>query len=326
MLQWVSVTTVLAPAWMIRLHAAYLKLLGADLCVYFIDRPASYTEAELTELSQHAKVFLCDDTYWQSVGGRPQKVPERQLKNVQFARSQVDARWFLHIDIDEFPYFTGEIGRMLASAPVELAEFHFQNVERLIVRGGAHWHDGLLRVPNFDSELQARHYGQRTRFLGAGLACYFHGKSLVKNGPRVVQGVHSGLHVLPQHELVRMTIPLHEGFLVHYPCISRPHFAHRLRRNRFNIPDVRKFRHEHMLDIFMSGPDARPENIEIAVAGLHTCTPEQARTWSEVGLCRPMPHTYLQLLEQAAGASDVLGIGFAERSFAEFDQTCKSAL
>ena len=318
MLQWVSVTTVLAPAWLIRLHAAYLKLMGADLCVYFIDRPASYTEAELTELSQHARLVLCDDPYWQSVGGRPEEVVKRQLKNLRFARSQVDARWFLHIDIDEFPYFTGDIGRMLDGAPVEVSDFHFQNVERLIVRGGANWHDGLLRVPNFDNALQARHYGQRTPFLGAGLACYIHGKSLVKNGPRVVQGVHTGMHVLPQYELVRMTIPLHEGFLVHYPCISRQHFAHRLRRNRFRIPDVRKFQHEHRLDTFMFGPGARPENIEIAVAALHTCTLEQARTWSEAGLCRPVPPTYLQLLEQAAGSSDVLDAGFAERSFAQF--------
>ena len=133
MLQWVAVTTVLAPAWLIRLQAVYLKLLGADLCLYFIDRPASYTEAELAELSQYAKLFLCDDSYWQSVGGRPENLAARQLTNVQFARSQVDARWFLHIDIDEFPHFTGDIGRMLAGAPEELAEFHFQNVERLIV-------------------------------------------------------------------------------------------------------------------------------------------------------------------------------------------------
>lgn len=318
MLQWVAVTTVLAPAWLIRLHAAYLKLLGADLCLYFIDRPASYTEAELAELSQYAKLFLCDDSYWQSVGGRPENLAARQLTNVQFARSQVDARWFLHIDIDEFPHFTGDIGRMLAGAPEELAEFHFQNVERLIVHGGAQWHDGLLRVPNFDSELQARHYGQRTRFMGAGLTSYFHGKSLVKKGPRVAQGLHSGLHVDPQRELVRMTIPLHEGFLVHYPCITRQHLIHRLGRNRFAVSKVRKFRHEHMLDSFMFGADARPENIQIAVAALHTCTQEQARTWSEAGLCRPMPPAYLQLLEQAAGASDVLGAGFAERSFAEF--------
>lgn len=321
MLRWVSVTTALAPAWLIRLHSAYLKLLGAELCVHFIDRPASYTEAELAELSRHTKLILCDEAYWQSVGGRPKEVAERQLKNVRFARSQVDARWFLHLDIDEFPYFTGDIGRMLDSAPAELSEFHFQNVERLIVPGATHWHDGVLRVPNFDLELQARHYGERTPFLGAGLACYFHGKSLVNNGPRMVQGVHTAMHALPQYELVRMTIPLHEGFLVHYPCISRQHFAHRLRRNRFRIPDVRKFRHEHRLDTFLFGPDARPEHIEIAVRALHTCTIEQARTWSEVGLCRPMPPAYLRLLEQAAGASDVLGVDFAESSFAEFYPT-----
>ena len=318
MLQWASVTTVLAPAWLIRLHSAYLKLLGAHLCIYFIDRPESYTEAELTELSRHAKLVLCDDAYWHSVGGRPGEVPQRQLKNLRFARAQVDARWFLHIDIDEFPWFTGDIGRMLDGAPVEVSDFHFQNVARLVVRGGAHWHDGLLRVPNFDKELQALHYGERAPFLGAGLACYFHGKSLVKNRPRLIQGVHSAMHVSPQQELVRMTIPLQEGFLVHYPCISPRHLAHRLRRNKFRVPNVRKFRHEHMLDTFMFGPDALAENIDIAVVALHTCTTEQARAWTEAGLCRPMPRSYLQLLEQAAGAADVLGLPFAERSFADF--------
>lgn len=318
MLQWVSVTTVHAPAWLIRLHASFLKLLGAKLCVYFIDNPASYTEAELAELSQHAKLFLCDDAFWQLFGGRPGQVALRQLSNVGYARSQIDAQWFLHIDIDEFPYFAGDLSRMLAGTPGEVSEFHFQNVERVTVLGGAHWHDGTLRLPNFDMELQARHYGQRARFLGAGLSSYIHGKSLVKNKPRVVQGVHSGVHVLPHRELVRMTVPLHEGFLVHYPCICQQHLIYRLQRNKFHTPRVRKFRHEHALDDFMFGPDARPGNIDSAVSALHTCTPEQARTWSEVGLCRAMPAAYLERFAQAAGETDVLQMGFAERSLAEF--------
>ncbi|ROZ79200.1 hypothetical protein [Ramlibacter sp. WS9] len=318
MLQWVSVTTVHAPAWLIRLHAAYMKLLGAELCVYFVDRPASYTEAELSELSQHAKLFLCDDDFWRSFGGRPENIADRQLSNVGFARSQVDAKWFLHIDIDEFPHVALDIGRMLDGAPSEVSEFHFQNVERLILRGGAHWHDGLLRLPNFDMKLQSRHYGQRTRFLGAGLSSYFHGKSLVKNAPRVMQGVHTSMHVLAHWELVRMTIPLHEGFLVHYPCICLQHLVFRLRRNKFRDPGVRKFRHEHRLDEFMFGPDARPENIDSAAGALHTCTPEQASTWSEVGLCRSIPAAYLERFEQAAGGADVLKMDFAERSLAEF--------
>jgi hypothetical protein len=318
MLQWVSVTTVHAPAWLIRLHAAYLKLLGAELCVYFIDKPASYTEAELSDLSQHARLFLCDGAFWQSFGGRPEKISRRQLSNVAFARSQIDARWFLHIDIDEFPHVAFDIGRMLAGAPSEVAEFRFQNVERVMVLGGDTWHDGTLRLPNFDADLQKRHYGGRARFLGAGLSSYFHGKSLVKNAPRVMQGVHTGMHALPHRELVRMTIPLHEGFLVHYPCICPQHLVYRLRSNKFNTPGVRKFRHEHALDEFMAGPTARPGNIESAVDALHTCTPEQARTWSEVGLCRSMPATYLERLGQAAGGTDVVQMGFVERSLTEF--------
>jgi hypothetical protein len=316
--QWVSVTTVHAPAWLIRLHIAYLKLLGAELCVYFIDNPASYTEAELSDLSQHAKLFLCDDAFWHSCGGRPERIALRQVSNVGFARSQVDARWFLHIDIDEFPHVALDIGRMLAGAPSEVSEFHFQNVERVTVLGGAHWHDGLIRLPNFDQELQGRHYGQRARFLAAGLSSYFHGKSLVKNEPRVVQGLHTGMHVQPHRELVRMTIPLHEGFLVHYPCICLQHLVFRLRRNKFRDPGVRKFKHEHRLDEFMYGPDARPENIARAVGALHTCTAEQASTWSEVGLCRSIPAAYLERLAQAAGGTEVLQMGFAERSLAEF--------
>ncbi len=318
MLQWVSVTTVHAPAWLIRLHAAYLKSLGADLCVYFIDRPASYTEAELSELSQHAKLFLCGDDFWRSSGGRPSDITGRQLSNVGFARSQVDARWFLHIDIDEYPYVAGDLGRMLAGAPVEVIDFHFQNVERLIVQGSLHWHDGLLRLPNFDLELQSRHYGGRTRFLGAGLSSYIHGKSLVKKGPRVVQGVHTGMDVLPLREMVRMMIPLHEGFLVHYPCICLQHLVYRLRRNKIRDPGVRKFTHEYRLDEFMFGPNARPINIDSAVSALHACTPEQARTWTEVGLCRSMPAAYLSRLVQAASEADVLQMSFAERSLAEF--------
>lgn len=317
---WVSVTTVLAPAWLICLHSAYLKLLGVDLCVYFIDRPASYTEAELDELSQHAKLFLCDDAYWQSVDGRPTEQTGRQLKNIAVARSQVDARWFLHLDIDEFPFFAGDIARMLASAPVEVSEFHFQNVERLIVRGGSRWHEGWLRLPNFDHELQARHYGQRTTFMGAGLACYYHGKSLVKNEPRLVQGLHTAMSVRPDYEVVRMTVPIDQGFVVHYPCITRQHFAHRLQRNKFRVPEVRKFRHETLLDTFLFGPGGHPDKADLMVTALHTCSVEEARRWSEAGLCRSMPTACLQLFEQAAGESDVLHVGFADRSFAEFYQ------
>ncbi len=318
MLQWVSVTTVHAPAWLIQLHAAYLKSLGADLCVYFIDRPESYTEAELSDLSQQAKLILCDDAYWNQFGGRPTHVFERQLKNIVVARSQVESHWYLHIDIDEFPYYTGNIGRMLAGTPIEVGDFHFQNVERLIVHGDRQWHEGLLRLPNFDRELQARHYGQRTHFLGGGLASYYHGKSLVRGRRGVVQGVHSALHVDAQHELVRLTVPLHEGFVVHYPCICRHHLAFRMQRNKFLVKNMQKLRHEHALDDFMFGPNARPGNVKSAVEAMHTCSPQQAQAWTEAGLCRAIPQAYLERMDQAAGAADVLSVDFAEQSFASF--------
>ena len=201
-----------------------------------------------------------------------------------------------------------------------MTAFHFQNVERLIVRGGSPWHEGCLRLPNFDHELQARQYGQRTTFMGAGLACYYHGKSLVKNEPRLVQGLHTAMSVRPDYEVVRMTVPIDQGFVVHYPCITRQHFAHRLQRNKFRVPEVRKFRHETLLDTFLFGPGGHPDKADLMVTALHTCSVEEARRWSEAGLCRSMPTACLPLFEQAAGESDVLHLGFADRSFAEFYQ------
>jgi len=316
---WASVTTVHAPAWLIRLHAAYLRLAGAATSIYFIDRPDSFSEGELTQLSQLATVIRCDDAYWEGHGGRPETVPHRQSKNMAHARSVIPARWFFHLDIDEFPYVPLGIDRIVGGVPGEVGEIRLQNVERLIIRGSRHWHDGVLRIPNFDQALQLRHYGARSRFLGLGLAHYFHGKSLVANRPQLVQDVHGAVHITGRREVVRVSLDKSEGFVVHYPCISPQHFAGRQRRHgQQSGPRERRFRHEHLFDQFVTRHGIGQEDAVKAMLMMHTCTADEAQSWVEAGLCRQVPDAYLDLMMSAAGGEPVLDLAFANETFKAF--------
>jgi hypothetical protein len=119
--KWVSVTTAHAPMWLIMLHARYMLSIGAEEAIYFLDFPEIYSSEEIQILSSIATIAKCDNSYWSSRLGRPQKVPLRQMKNVAFARDTIDAEWFFHIDLDEFPYIPSGVSKLIDSVAKDVS-------------------------------------------------------------------------------------------------------------------------------------------------------------------------------------------------------------
>jgi len=319
-LKWVSVTTVHAPVWLIRLHANYMRQMGARDIIYFLDQPDAYSEDDLAGLSALATIIKCDAAYWMERAGRPKKVPLRQLKNVAFARKTIAAEWFFHIDIDEFPYIPQGVDSLIDSMAADVCEIHIANGERVMVHGDLNWHTGILRLPNTDKEKQREHYGPIAAFFGNGLAEYYHGKSIVRNRKNIIQGGHGAYHADMSFEVIRFHPPISKSAIFHYPCISQKHYIHRV-KSKITIPDEEKslkLRHQYALERWIREAGDVEARGQQAFRIMHTCSPQQASAWIEARLCAQIPERFIKAIEQAADTQTELRLSFADSSIANF--------
>jgi hypothetical protein len=316
-IKWSVVSTVDAPFWLLSMHSAYLRDLGCNRVLYFIDRPDKLSASELDSFGDWVSLVRCDDAYWQSAGGRPAIVPGRQLKNLSFAKTILDDDFILHIDSDEFPLVYTSVDDILASFPDDTTSIRIQNVERVLLEGTSRWTEGILRRPVTKPGLVEEVYGPRSVFLGAGLSSYLHGKAFTRNRADVVASVHG--EFVDDKEVTRTIIPLDQALLVHFDCISPVQWAQKIVLRAKEVESGRKmFRHERrMLQYVRQAPDPNAA-VRTLVNLMHGATLEEAERWKAARVAQDMPDWFSAALAKAAGDPEWLERGFADRSMVAF--------
>ncbi len=319
---WTIVTTVSAPSWMIVLHARYHSSLGAQTPIYFLDAPQNYSPEEKELLSKYAKIVLCDEPYWDGLGGRPAQPTRRQIVNIQVARKIHDSAWVLHIDIDEFLHLDMPDINYIFDLPPEISEIRIENVERVLAFEKKVWTDGYLRVRAPQPEILARHYGAKARFFGLGMSHYFHGKSLVKNRRRIRQNIHGAIHSDPDKEIIRYELNRKEAVIVHYPCITPSHFASRyLSFLRHGRNDTAEFLHQRLFRSHLVS-EARRLGARSAIIqclkDLHYCSAQQALDRLKDGLYEQVPARFLARLADCVLEDQNINLAWADKSFSQY--------
>ena len=304
------------------LHANYMIKLGARKAIYFLDCPEFYSEDEIQTLSKVASVILCDKSYWEHHTERPINLPDRQLKNIAFARSKINAEWFFHIDIDEFPFIPNGVDRLIDSMAPDVSEIHIGNVERILVQGAANWHTGILRLPSTNLKKQRAAYGNTTAFLGNGLAEYYQGKSIVKNKRNLVQLIHGSTNLRYGLDVIRYNPPISQTSVFHYSCISRAHFIQRIKSKTRSLGGAEekafKLRHQYALEAWLLQSNDIQKSALHAFRLLYTCSNQQKQDWIELGLCTNIPEVFTRAIESAASCPEELQLAYADATFIEF--------
>ena len=322
MLKWVSVSTVHAPVWLIRLHANYMIKLGARKILYFLDHPEFYSEEDIHSLSKLATVVPCDESYWKNHSERPQHLPGRQIKNIAFARSKINAEWFLHIDIDEFPYIPDGVDSLIDCMAPDVSEIHLSNAERVLIQGVENWHTGILRLPNAELEKQRVAYGNAAIFFGNGLAEYYHGKSIVKNKKHLIQSIHGSSNTRLGRDVVRYNPPISQASIIHFSCFSREHFIQRIKSKSRSLEGAErkslKLRHQYVLEEWILRNDDIQKNALQAFRLVYTCSHQQMEDWIAKGLCAHMPEQFICAIENAASGLKELQLAYVDSTFVEF--------
>jgi len=318
--KWVSVTTVHAPMWLIKLHARYMRSIGAEEAIYFLDAPEFFSSEEIQTLSSIATVVTCDSSYWYSQRGRPQKAPERQRKNISFARRTIDAEWFLSIDLDEFLYIPTGVSQLVDSVAKDVSEIHISNVERILITGGKSWHNGVLRIPNVEKEKQLAVYGPMAAFLGNGLCEYYHGKAIVRKKRGLVQAGHGAFFENSHREVVRYSPEISKAAILHYSCMSKHHYLHRVQSKIFVESDKKSFKlaHQYALENWIRAGTDVADRVEQSYYFMYTSTAERAVTWIEAGLCARIPQGFIETIEGATSSEDELDLSYVDKSFSDF--------
>jgi len=318
--KWVSVTTAHAPMWLIKLHARYMRSIGAEDAIYFLDAPALFSPEDIQALSSIATVVQCDSSYWYSQGGRPQKVPLRQRKNISFARRTIDAEWFLSIDLDEFLHVPSGVSQLVDSVAEDVSEIHIANGERVLITGGKSWHKGVLRIPNVEKEKQLAVYGPMAAFLGNGLCEYYHGKAIVRKKRGLVQAGHGAFFENSHREVVRYFPEISKAAILHYSCMSKRHYLHRVQSKIFVDSEKKSFKlaHQYALENWIREGTDVAGRVERSYYFMYTSTSERAATWIKAGLCARIPQRFIDTIEDAASSKNELDLSHVDKSFNEF--------
>ena len=304
------------------LHARYHANVGAQTLIYFLDAPQNYSSEELKRLSRYAKIVRCDDAYWDSQGGKPSNHAVRQLINLQFIRKIHQTKWILHIDIDEFLYLPGDGFNDVFSLPPEISEIRIENVERVLEIGSDTWIDGYFRLKTHNNQLLAKHYGPTAGFFGLGLSNYFHGKSLVKNRPRITQNIHGAVHADAHKEIIRLEMHRSEAIIVHYPCITPSHFVSRylsfLKSGKYEIAE---FQYQQLFRSYLFSESRRlgaKNALNKSLRELHYCTAAQAVERLEDRLYEKIPEEFISRLTDSAVDILNINLAWADNSIARY--------
>lgn len=307
---------------MIVLHARYHRSQGARAPIYFLDAPQNYSPEERALLSEYATIVPCDQTYWNAIGGRPARPVLRQLVNLRVARKMLDVQWILHIDIDEFFYVYDEGIDCIFDLPREISEIRIPNVERVLAFGKKTWTDGYLRVRTQKTKLLEKHYGLSSGFFGLGMSNYFHGKSFVRNRPKITQSIHGAIHQDASREIVRCELNRQDAVIVHYPCITPGHFASRyLSFLKGAKQDAAEFHHQQLFRSTLAIEAQRlgvREAIIKYLKELHYCSAQQALGRLEDGLYVQMPAQFLARLSESVLDSRNISLAWADKSFSHY--------
>lgn len=316
-LTWSAVSTVHAPGWLLSMHAAHLRSLGCARVIYFIDRPEDFVAGDFDDACGNVILVRCDAQYWNLLGGRPQTVPRRQMRNIEFAKVLAEGDYVLHLDSDEFLLVNGDVAEILAGFPPGTTSMRVQNVERVLVEGRDNWTDGIIRKPVENADLVKLAYGSRSMFMQRGLSSYPHGKSFTRNSGDVRAGVHG--EVIAGRETTRTTLPLAAVMLVHFDCISPQHWSWKLRQRVEHLKaGLKMFVHEHRMIEYVKASADIDGAVARLVEAMHMASSDVAERWKAMGVAEELPARFLMELERAAGGREVLDRHFADRSLADF--------
>ena len=223
-------------------------------------------------------------------------MPERQLINLKVARATTCADWFLHIDSDEFLHLEIGFDEIVNPLPLDVTEIRLQNFERIMFTDASTWHSGAFRVPCWDKVVLSNYPVSIHRFLGLGLANYYHGKSFVKHVPQLVQGIHGGLRK-SEYEVIRFSLPWRSGFIGHFQYNGRESFYKRF-AHKFKDREM-LLKHElNQASWIVRNNFARHKLFQLGIS-LFEADEATADRYLQKGLFREIPHQFSERIENS---------------------------
>ncbi|WP_010141381.1 glycosyltransferase family 2 protein [Oceanicola sp. S124] len=196
---WALVSTIKAPLTGVLDFAAWHLELGAKRLHIYLDDPE---DPAYPVLKAHPRIraVRCDDAHWRRVApkGRPQTHQLRQVANASHCYNRKNSHdWLGHIDVDEFLFPEGDMGRILAALPVDVTSARLRPME---VLAPGDTPDGVTRFRAFALPLARRHaqtdriYPEFGRWLNGGMLSHVAGKLFLRAGlPQVRFRIHKAL-------------------------------------------------------------------------------------------------------------------------------------
>ncbi|NIZ12894.1 glycosyltransferase family 2 protein [Phaeobacter sp. HF9A] len=241
---WGVVCTCHEPTVLLLAFVSHHLALGASYVELFLDRPDPQVEAALQRLPG-CRVTLCDDAYWQEdIGGpRPPATEKRQIRNAirAYARAEVD--WLLHLDADEFLEVDLPLSALLGALPDQVDFLALPNLERVFDRDRPQLQlfDGYMRAP------LARGWPNQSQVLSADVQPYLHngltghsqGKSVVRTGRSLWQGIHSPRAKDPKEQPRLISWPATRARILHFDGLTGLHFIAKLTRGWSDQPEAK---------------------------------------------------------------------------------------
>ena len=192
--EWGVVATVKAPPEKLMAFVAHHLSLGAARIWIYFDDPEDIAYAMVADIPQITAV-RCDDTYWATLGRRPDRHQNRQSRNVQAAYRACHLPWLAHIDVDEFLLPAQPIAQILASLPPDQWTLRMEPHEAM---HDPALPDDIFTATQFRAPLKPRHAHLRPAVLGTyeailpeGHLSHTNGKSFFRTG---IPGLSPRLH------------------------------------------------------------------------------------------------------------------------------------
>lgn len=188
MTRWGLVSTILAPSAEILRFAAYHLEAGAHRIYIYLD-DENYEAFEALKAHPKCRVLICDASYWNKRGGRPDRHQVRQTKNASHAyRRKIDVDWLGHIDVDEF--LVGDVGGHLTALTPETKTARVRPME-LLADGDGTAYKGFIPPGPARRALVQELFPTFGQYLRGGFLSHVSGKLFVRTG---LKGISFRIH------------------------------------------------------------------------------------------------------------------------------------
>lgn len=191
---WMVSSLVHEPVSLLCAFAAHHLDQGAGKVLLFFDCPNPDAAAVLTSVP-NVQVIQCDAAFWRNspFDIRPHSSVVRQRYCAQLAYDRCRYQWSLFCDADEFVHTSQPLAETLTRQGIQIDFLRLPVAERIFHAGirSTSIFDGSFRkrVENFQTRGTAL-YGDKARYMGAGLLGHSLGKAIVRTNRPFRIGVH----------------------------------------------------------------------------------------------------------------------------------------